>query len=173
MSQDSNSKGFEPNEPVETSRVARIVRDFLHPEHLELLITAMSRARESTDERVRAAQQIRDLNRLPAEAGFHLVALAIDDIVGTRSFETFERDHGDHFRRVCELHGLDPESSLESGPPDYMELRKQMEDIERRAYTDAFREFGETEMAELRDADRNEFDRRMEVGRRLFFGKQV
>lgn len=155
-------------EPPTDSRIDRIVKDFLDPWHTKILKEALDHRTSML--RVRAAQYLRELHRLPAEAGFFLVAAAIEDVAGKQSLAIYEREHEAEWLRVCEKYGLDPGRHHVHGPPEFIKLRDMLDALDDNIHVETFRNLGETPMAELFRDNRDEYDRLREIGRKLFFG---
>lgn len=152
-------------------RIESLAKDFLDPIQVPVLLQAIGVFREASIPRVQAAQRMRDLNLLPAEAGFFLVACAIEDIADPRSEHVYKQEYEQRWNDVCERHGLDPELQHNDAPMEVLAVQKLLNDIDDRIHVSALREFGEEAMADLYDENYEEFHRRREVGRVLFFGK--
>jgi len=129
---------------------------------------------DSTDEqRLAVFQAIRDAGALSADAGFHLVAWQIEQILMVAEEEELWEIH-EQLDAIRQDHGLaeDEDWLADEAPPDYQELNRQYED----AYDDLYRRLlerhGEHVMAQLYFDDQDEFDRRWEAGRRFFHPPQ-
>jgi hypothetical protein len=128
----------------------------------------------ATDEdRLAVFQAIRDAGELPPEAGFHLVAWQIDLL--TAAATTVELEH--FYQRLQSLrleHGLFPDEEWPAGqePPAYHELNRRFAAAWDNIFARKLKQHGEHKMARLFLADRPEFDRQWELGRR-FFGESA
>jgi hypothetical protein len=122
-------------------------------------------------ERLRVYQAVRDAGVLPDEAGLYLVAWQADAIAGER-VETELHALDEQLREIEAAHGGDGEGDWADGKAP-SEFDEQL-DRQQTAWDDLFartlREYGEDEIAEQFERDREGFERLHEEGRRFFHG---
>jgi hypothetical protein len=126
----------------------------------------------SEAERLAVYQSIHRDGCLPLEAGFYLVAWQANAVALERAeIELSELD--DQMVAVKEAHGLDDDDfwTLEDAPPEFRELRQRHQAAWDQILVETLVACGEGDMAELFQHDREEFERRLEVGRQFFRGE--
>jgi hypothetical protein len=79
----------------------------------------------------------------------------------------------EQLRLVHAAHGLGPDDywRVGEGPPEYEELNRQFDEAVHKRFIETLLELGVDDIADLYTVDRQEFDRRRERGRRVFFHK--
>lgn len=121
------------------------------------------------------ARTARQAGVFPEEAAFYLVAFCINHIAEERIQSSHDsgklKQIGDKIRKVEAHHGLKDDEyfwPIAEGPAEYQALSTEWDTVADGITADTFREYGEEEMAVLYEGNRNEFDRRSEVGRQFF-----
>jgi len=114
-------------------------------------------------------QAVRASGSVLAEAGFFMVAQIIDLITDERALEGL-RAVEDHLETIQRKYGLDEDASaLGAGVPlEYQEAMQRCHDAWDALYLATLEEHDEHDLARLFQENRNEFDRRYDVGGRFF-----
>jgi hypothetical protein len=134
---------------------------------------AVSRlAPTSTDEeRLAVYQAVRNSGSIPADAGFFLVANQIDDLVShlpQPKLVEFE----DQMQAIARAHRLEEDDLWEDGeePEEYLKVHRRYIAAWDQLYLEELLARGENEIAQAFRDERREYDRRLETGRKFFFG---
>ena len=128
----------------------------------------------STEEqRLAVYRAVRDSGCLPMEAGFYLVSWQIDAMASLDA-EVSLCHLDKQLEAIEEAHGLEEDEFWLPGkaPQEYEELLRKYQGAWDRIFASKLEEFGEQEMAELFQADPDEFQRRSKVGQEFFHGPQ-
>ena len=127
--------------------------------------------RSTNEERLAVYRAVRDAGSLPEEAGFFLVAWAVDVVTDGRAGEGL-REYEDRLEEVGRQFGVEEgtPANAEGVPAEYREAMDGLHDASDELYVRTLEEFGEAEIARLFQTDREEFRRRYEVGRQFFHG---
>ena len=126
------------------------------------------------NERLKVYQAVRDAGSLPEEAGFYLVAWQVDAIASDRG-ETELREWEDRLDEM-NTEGDDEdgwEGETRPASPEYEKLLKEYYKAWDDLFARTLREFGENEIADLFENDRQQFEQRHEAGRQYFHGPPV
>lgn len=121
------------------------------------------------EQRLRVYQAVRDDGCLPDEAGFYLVAWQADAMTSRRA-ETELQELDERMQVVREAHGLEDLNPrlVEDPPLEYEELLREYRRAWDAIYLEILEEHGEEEIARRFRNDPDEFERRLEAGRRYF-----
>lgn len=156
--------------------------DAVGPEFLEefsrkrrRLLTLFQRLREAsgttnTTRRVRIWQEIRELDILPADHSFYVIAWELGWIASDRHQRLFAEVYEPQFRALYEANGVDYDdldAEWTNAPPELDRLNAALGDDEERIREELYREFGEDEIADLWRNDRRSFDRRFRNGQEM------
>jgi hypothetical protein len=118
--------------------------------------------RASDERRLAVYQAARDTGLVPASAGYHAVAITLLHIAERVTEEDPRlRDLMQQMEAVRQAHNGDWKEG--EGPEDYESLRREWHQIADAIPPAIFRAHGELEMADLCEADREEFSRRVEA----------
>jgi hypothetical protein len=127
-------------------------------------------------ERLAVYNAIRALACLPSEAGFYLVGYTIEQIADEQIEQSIVvgplKAISDRMDVLKRARGLEVDQDWPTGgePDDWLALLTAFQEGVQRIRASMFRNLADPEMAELFLNDHPEFRRRMEVGRRYFFG---
>lgn len=117
--------------------------------------------------RIRIWQDLRELDILPADHVFYMIAWELGFIAGERHQRLFSEIYEPKFRAIYEACGVDYDN-LEAGwqdpPGELARLNEALGKDEDRLREEVYREFGEDEMADQWRDDREAFDRRFRRG---------
>ena len=122
-------------------------------------------------ERLAAYKTVRDAGILPNEASFYIVARLIILIAEDRLMDDQAIDEiGNRIKAVRKVHGLkgDQYWPMGEGPKEYRALSAEWDRAADRVTAAAFREYGEPEMADLFENNREKFNLLYEAGKDLF-----
>ena len=103
------------------------------------------------------------------EHAFHILRFAIEQVAEDRYGQLFDEEFAERFQVLKKKYGMDPmadEIASASDPEEYRSLCTEYEEAVDRLFLTVAREFGEYEIARLRENDREEFDHRCEAERR-------
>ena len=123
------------------------------------------------EERLAVYRAVRDSGGLPADAGFFLLASQIDDLVSHLSQPRLV-EFEDQMQAIAKAHGLGEDDLWEHGeePAEYLEVHRRYIDAWDQLYLEELLARGEDEIAQAFRDDRRQYERRLETGRRFFFG---
>ena len=142
-------------------------------------------AKQNCGERLTPAESIElglvcfDAGRFSAEEAICYVHVMLSREVGERTQAAYRRDFSDRFDAIRVRHRLGPDEDWPAGegPEEYEALSRKFDAVCDRLEHKVLREHAERtghplvqEMADLFASDRDEFDRRREVGRLALFG---
>lgn len=135
-------------------------------------ISLLQRLKESkgsvnSARRVRIWQDLRELDILPEDHIFYMIAWELGFIASERHQRLYAETYEPKFRAIYEAYGVDYDD-LEAGwqdPPDELvQLNEALGQDEDRLREEVYREFGEDEMADQWRDDRDAFDGRVRRG---------
>jgi hypothetical protein len=132
---------------------------------------------EDAPARVRAWQELRDLDVLEPELTFYMVASELGQIATERYLKRFEREIEPRLHAIYAAHGIDYTDSdareawdPDPAPEELLRLNEEMQALEQAEASAVYLEFGEKAMAELEQRDRVEFQRRWQMGQDIVLG---
>ena len=139
------------------------------------LLTLFQRLRESsgtanTARRVRIWQEIRDLDILPADHAFYMIAWELGWIASDRHQRLYSEVYEPRIRALYQAHGMDYddlEAEWDNTPAELDRLNAALGNDEDRLREEVYREFGEDKMADLWRYDRDTFDQRFRTGQQM------
>ncbi len=123
------------------------------------------------EQSLRAFQAVRDAGFLPKVASSYLVSWQLELIVEDRVMEDEEYSGlSAQMAAIERQHGVECLEDWEPAqvPPAYRTLMAKQDSAKNRIRLDTYREFGETQIADLIQSQPAEFLRRFEEGRRFF-----
>ena len=122
-------------------------------------------------ERLAVYRAVRDASSVPEEAGFFLVAWALDVLTDERA-EAGLRETDERLEAVRQKYGLgeDVSPDWEGVPDEYREALRQSQGAWGALYAATLEEHGEQDMARLFREGGGEFDAKYEAGRQFFHG---
>ena len=97
------------------------------------------------------------------EHAFHILRFAIEQVAEDRYGHLYDNEFAERFRVLEEKYGIDTTAEdydRASNPEQYQALEAEYEEAWEKLWLTVAREFGEYEIARLRENDRGEFDRR-------------
>lgn len=123
------------------------------------------------EERLAVYQAIRRSGSLPEEAGFYLVAWQADALTSLRA-ESELHELDERLEEIEELYDRDEEGDWPSGeaPEEYEELLDRYREDWDSLFIGVLQEFGEAEMAQLYQTDRERFEELNRAGKEFFHG---
>ena len=124
---------------------------------------------EHTAARVRVWQSIDELEVLPRDHAFYVIAWELARIAAERQGRLYETEYAPRFRAIYEAHGIDYDDlealeEWEEVPEELDSLSDELGRHEDRIREEVYREFGETEMADLWRNDRATYQERWDRG---------
>jgi hypothetical protein len=122
--------------------------------------------------RVRIWQEIRDLDVLPGDQVFHLIAWELGFIASDRHQKLYSEVYEPQIRALYDAHGMDYDdldADWDDAPEELNRLNDALGADEDRLREEVYRDFGEAEMADLWRNDREEFERRFRNGQEMAF----
>ena len=127
---------------------------------------------ENSPARVRVWQAIRELDFLPPDHIFYVIAWELAAIAGERQRKLYASDFAHQFRAIYEAHGVDYDDleAIEEWtevPEELEDLNNELAEQEDGLREKVYLEFGETERADLWLNDRATFDERWRKGQEL------
>lgn len=127
------------------------------------------------EDRIKIYQHLRGAGAIPEDAGFFLVAWAVETVAEERVDELYHKQYAARFEHLAEEHGLDAEMlavmDKEELPEEFRALEMELAKAIDALTVATFQAFGEHKMAALFTSDPDAFDERYDAGYAHFFGE--